>query len=199
MNRKEIKKQAKEILKTNLWKVFIPYLIIEVTILLIFFIIDENVINEGYRSLIKSLIQIIMYPLTIGLLVYVFKIVRDNEFKIEVIFKPYNIFFFVFALFFITGFLITFGMFLFIIPGIILAIMFHFASFIMADGQRDPIQCIKESSQLIKGYKWDYFKFALSFIGWYLIIIVAFWYVIPYVIVCEVLYYEELKKLNKSN
>ena len=124
MNRKEIKKQAKEILKTNLWKVFIPYLIIEVTILLIFFIIDENVINEGYRSLIKSLIQIIMYPLTIGLLAYVFKIVKNNEFKTEEIFKPYNIFFFVFALFFITGFLITFGVFLFIIPGVILAIMF---------------------------------------------------------------------------
>ncbi|MDD2391582.1 MAG: YciC family protein [Bacilli bacterium] len=199
MDRKKIKKQAKEILKTNLWKIFIPYLIIEVTVVSLFFIIDENTINEGYRSLIKSLIQIIMYPLTIGLLAYVFKIVKNKEYKIEDIFKPYNIFFFVFALFFITGFLITLGIFLFIIPGIILAIMFHFAPFIMADGEKDPIKCIKESNNLIKNYKWDYFKFALSFIGWYLIIIVAFWYVIPYVIVCEVLYYEELKKLNKSN
>ncbi|MDD2238950.1 MAG: YciC family protein [Bacilli bacterium] len=199
MDRKKIKKQAKEILKTNLWKIFIPYLIIELTAASLFFIIDENIINEGYRSLIKSFIQITMYPLTIGILAYIIKIVKNKKYKINDIFKPYNIFFFTFGLYFITGLFITLGMFCLIIPGVILAIIFHFAPFIMADGEKDPINCIKESNNLINGYKWDYFKFALSFIGWYLIIIVAFWFVIPYVMVCEVLYYEELKKLNKSN
>lgn len=196
MNRKEIKKQAKIIVKENLWKILIPYLIIELIIVITYYFTKENIIHEGYRSLINSIIQIIMYPLSIGMIVYIFNIIKNKEYNISDIFNPYSNFFRIVALFFITSLLITLGTIFLIIPGIIIAIMFHFAPFIMAEGEKDPIESMKKSNNLIKNYKWDYFKFALSFLGWYLIFIVAFWYVIPYILVCEVLYFEELKKVT---
>ena len=53
----------------------------------------------------------------------------------------------------------------------------------------------------MQGYKWDYFIFGLSFIGWILLIgftfgIAMIW-VMPFILIAQTLYYEELKKLKK--
>ena len=69
----------------------------------------------------------------------------------------------------------------------------------MADGEENPIQAIKQSIALINGYKLDHFKFQLTFMGWFLIMPFAFWYLIPYMAISETLYYEELKKVTKIN
>lgn len=199
MDRKKIKAEAKLILKENLWKIFIPYLIIELIIFLIYYITKETISNEGVNSLIVTISQILMYPFSIGLLIYIFKIIKNKKYSIQDIFNPYSNFFRIFALFFITGLLITLGTLLLIIPGILIAIRLNFAPYVMADGEKDPIECIKKSYKLIEGYRWDYIKFAFSFIGWFLISIVAFWYSIPYILVCDILYYEELKKVTKNN
>ena len=52
----------------------------------------------------------------------------------------------------------------------------------------------------MNGYKWDYFVFQLSFIGWILLGVItagiAYIFICPYINVATVLYYEELKKVN---
>jgi uncharacterized membrane protein len=56
---------------------------------------------------------------------------------------------------------------LFIVPGIIAAIRYSMAFYILADDpSKDPSQCIAESCELMRGNKGKYVLLALSFIGW---------------------------------
>ena len=61
---------------------------------------------------------------------------------------------------------------------------------------------VKKSKEMMLGYKNDYFLFMLSFTGWILFSIltlgIGLIYVIPYITVCQALYYEELKKITKN-
>lgn len=59
---------------------------------------------------------------------------------------------------------------LFIIPGIIAAIRYSQAFFILADDPgKGVMQCMSESKLLMRGNKGKYFCMALSFIGWLLL------------------------------
>ena len=89
---------------------------------------------------------------------------------------------------------------LFLIAGIIAAISYTMSMLIMVDGEEDAMECLRKSKAMMKGYKWDFVVFHLSFILWHLLGMVtlgiAYIYVWPYIMVSEVLYYEELKKVN---
>ena len=54
---------------------------------------------------------------------------------------------------------------------------------------------------MIYGYKADYFMFLLSFAGWFFLGILSlgllFIWIVPYLNVANLMYYEELKKLEK--
>lgn len=59
---------------------------------------------------------------------------------------------------------------LFIIPGIIAAIRYSQAFFVLADDPEKGIRdCMNESKMMMKGNKGKYFLLSLSFIGWYLL------------------------------
>jgi uncharacterized membrane protein len=62
------------------------------------------------------------------------------------------------------------------------------------------MEYLSKSRELMKGYKWDYFVFNLSFIGWILLSIITFGilfvYVIPYISIADTIYYDELKKIK---
>ncbi|MGT2933761.1 DUF975 family protein [Streptococcus catagoni] len=62
----------------------------------------------------------------------------------------------------------------------------------------DPIE---KSRDLIKGYKWKFFLLQLSFIGWYILVILSFGilyiYLLPYLTTSNLYFYENLKK-NKE-
>ncbi len=61
-------------------------------------------------------------------------------------------------------------MFAFIVPGIIAAIRYSQAFFILADNPEKTIrQCMNESKMMMKGNKSKYFCLSLSFIGWMLL------------------------------
>lgn len=68
-----------------------------------------------------------------------------------------------------TLFVVLWGL-LFIVPGIIAAIRYSQAYFIMADDPTKGIrQCMNESKMMMKGNKSKYFCMDLSFIGWHLL------------------------------
>jgi uncharacterized membrane protein len=50
---------------------------------------------------------------------------------------------------------IVLGMILLIIPGIIFALMFMFTLFIVIDRELGPIEAMKESARITRGYKWQ--------------------------------------------
>lgn len=57
------------------------------------------------------------------------------------------------------------GFVLLIIPGIILSIMFQFAPYLVIDKGLGPIEALKESARLTKGYKWKLLRFNICYIG----------------------------------
>lgn len=90
---------------------------------------------------------------------------------------------------------------LFIIPGIIAGLSYSMSTFIFVDGEdTNALDIIKKSKDMMYGYKWDYFVFQLSFIGWALLCLFIFpiIYVLPYYYVAETMYYEELKAIKEN-
>ena len=172
-----------------------PYLLITLITIFLGYLFSSP--NEEVDLATNFIISILIYPLNIGLLAFILKKIRKDEFDKSLIFKFYSSFLFVSGLFILTSIFITLWTLLLIIPGMIAALSYNMAPYLMADGNKDPLACLDTSKKMMKGYKWDYLKFILSFLGWILTIIVTFWYVIPYILVADALYYEELKKTNK--
>ncbi len=65
----------------------------------------------------------------------------------------------------ITTIAVLVGLVLLIIPGIIVALTFLFASYGVVDKGYSPIEALKESARLTKGHKWALFMLMLALIG----------------------------------
>ena len=206
MNRGKIKKQAREMIKGHIWDLVKPILIIAGISMVISLLsgdynTDPEQVNAG-ASLLGSILSIAIIPIEFGLLVYYVKFVRKQDYDIKELFAHYKKFWPIFCLSFLIGLFTCLWSLLLVIPGIIAALSYSQGMLIMIDGEEDAMACIKKSKAMMNGYKWDYFVFNLSFILWYLLIIVTFgiaaFYVGPYVEVADILYYEELKKVNPA-
>lgn len=89
-------------------------------------------------------------------------------------------------------------MLLFIVPGIIASYRYSQAVLIMVeDPSKGVFQCIRESKEMMVGYKFDYFVLELSFILWSLLALVtcglALIYVYPYMNVTFANFYNKIK------
>ena len=92
------------------------------------------------------------------------------------------------------------GLILFIIPGLVFAFMYNFSLYWYVDHDDEAaLTILGYSRNLIKGYKWDYFVFILSFLGWALLclFIIPVIFVYPYFMVSNILYYDELKAIKE--
>ena len=90
---------------------------------------------------------------------------------------------------------------LLVIPGIIAALGLTMVIFLVIDKDVKGQDSLKASWELMKGHKWEYFVFQLSFIGWYLLIpftlcLILIW-LVPYVTVAQTIYYDRL--VTKKN
>ena len=108
--------------------------------------------------------------LSMGFQGFCLRIGRKQHAGIGEIFDIFSIFFKAFALLFMMGIFIFLWSLLFVIPGIIAAYRYSFAPYILLDcPDKGVLQCIRESKELTKGYKWQLFVLDLSFIGWELL------------------------------
>jgi uncharacterized membrane protein len=202
MDRKEIKERAKQIYKENLGEFWSGYGI-TLIISIILNIILEVFFKEG--SVIYTTLFIISNffcaTLSVGFYSYLLKIVRKEEYNISDIFKYVGKVIPIIAITLLMTIACLAGCVLLVIPGIILYIGFSFVFMLYVDDStKQPMDYLFDSWDLLKGYKWDYFVFILSFIGWILLTgvtcgIAGIW-VIPYYSVSIALYYDELKKLK---
>lgn len=92
---------------------------------------------------------------------------------------------------------------LFIIPGIIASYSYKMSFFVLAENPNlTGRQAMLESKRLMKGHRWEYFVFELSFFWWYLLCIVtlgiATFYVAPYMMVAATNFYNRLKENDKK-
>ncbi len=88
------------------------------------------------------------------------------------------------------------GLILLIVPGIIWAIKFGQFGYLIIDKGANPIEALKESSQITTGVKWDLFKFyLLSFVitlGGFLCLIVGLLVAIPVTAVAGACVYRKI-------
>ena len=101
----------------------------------------------------------------------------------------------------ITGVLICLASILFVIPGIILTFAYAMTTYLVVDSNLSATETLKKSREMMKGYKWDYFVFCLSFVGWALLVpltlgLILIW-LAPYMEVAEAIYYDKLKEKTK--
>lgn len=92
---------------------------------------------------------------------------------------------------------------LFIIPGIVKSYSYSMAYFIKIDNpEMSANDCITASRKMMKGHKWSLFVLDLSFIGWYILGMLALGigvlWVDAYHNVAKAEFYEELKKSQQT-
>ena len=204
MNRTEIKEKAKLIVKENKKGFWAGYGIIFAVSLLLSFGI-ELLFEEG--SMIYTVLTLVAsffsMTLSVGFYSYLLKMVRKEEYTRNDIFAYVGKVLPITAItLLITIFTMLWSV-LFIIPGIIAALSYSMVFLIYAEDQSlTAMDYLDRSKEMMRGYKWDYFVFGLSFIGWILGSILTFGilliWTLPYVTVAEVVYYDELKKLKEN-
>jgi len=74
-------------------------------------------------------------------------------------------FFFYLGVRILTGVAVVLGLVLLIVPGIMLALMFLFGSFIVIDRGLDPIEAMKESMHITLGYRFELLFLLLLLLG----------------------------------
>lgn len=93
---------------------------------------------------------------------------------------------------------------LFVVPGIIKALAYSQAKYVIHDNPRlKGKEAIEISKRMTNGFKGDLFSMYLSFIGWYILVgltggILSI-YVTPYVETTAAMYYENLKRYSIEN
>ena len=126
----------------------------------------------GSLTIIGRLISIFLGGvITLGISKFVLNIAtKKEEANFNDLFSGFNIYLKTLGLWIIMGLGVLIGIICFIVPGIIVALMFSQAFFILCDNNEKSIrECLKESIEMMKGYKADLFVLGLSFIGWWIL------------------------------
>jgi uncharacterized membrane protein len=142
-------------------------------------------------------------PLMLGLVRYIVMFKRDEDPQLENLFDGFKLFSKAFLLqLLITIFTFLWAL-LFIIPGIIASISYSQAYFILNDNpDMDYMEAIRQSKQMMIGYKGRYFMLCLSFIGWGILCLftfgIGFLWLGPYVQLTLTHFYEDLKNSRQA-
>ena len=212
MNRVEIKEAAKAKIKGHKWDLIWPMLLIGVVVSVLssFFApkveLDlnnlENMLKFDYsplQTIGTTVVSLLSGILSACYMKYVLEFARTGKTDANIIIKTFKekwLNLLIATL--VSGILIAIGFALFIVPGIILALAYAFADFLIMDSKISGIDALKKSRTMMKGYKGNYFVFLLSFIGWYLLVaptlgLIMIW-LFPYMSVAMVMYYDKLKQ-----
>lgn len=204
MNRIEIKERAKEIVKENFKGFWIGYLtVLAISVLCSFAI--ELLFTKG--SMIYNCLTLVASffssTLSVGFYYYVLKMVRGNDYQKEDLFKFVGNILPIVAISILMMVFVLLWSVLLIIPGIVAALSYSMVFYLYVENpEYTPMEYLSQSKEMMKGYKWDYFVFELSFLGWILLGIITFGiglvWVIPYVTIAQTIYYDELKILQEK-
>jgi uncharacterized membrane protein len=123
---------------------------------------------------------IIIGALCLGFAGYCLKITRGQEISIKNIFDGFKRFLPSFLLMLFSGLFTFLWCLLLIIPGIVKGLGYSMAFFIMYDNPEiKPLEAIKRSSAMTKGYKWKLFKLLLSVVGQAILVLSPFVVIFP--------------------
>lgn len=218
MNRALLKQDAK-----NAMSMANPHPVLTTLVLLavslaanMIFVFVSNLFNlSGYLtgsaaiSLFGALIALVagvafsllLSTVQFGYTVYSLKVFKQEETGINELFAYFPMFLKIFGLSLWISLFVMLWSCLCYIPGIIAALRYSQAFFILAENPDKGIrECVNESKEMMSGRLWEFFVLQLSFILWGLLIPVtcgiAAIYVQPYMTVTYAGYYLSLKPLD---
>lgn len=163
---------------------------------------DDPPTTVGYSS---SIITLLLIPFTIAASGYYLNHIRGFNPEWKSLYKEGidN-----YGSYLVTGVLVNvftvLWSLLFVVPGIIKAIAYSQAKYVIHDNPRlKGKEAIEISKRMTNGFKGDLFSMYLSFIGWYILVgltggILSI-YVTPYVETTSAMYYENLKRYSIEN
>jgi uncharacterized membrane protein len=137
-------------------------------------------------------------PMSFGLIKYFLRLKRAEEPALENLFDGFNNFVPCLVLYILIYIFTFLWSLLFIIPGIIAALRYSQAFYILNDNPgMDAMQALNKSKEMMIGHKGKLFVLYLSFIGWFLLSCitfgVGFLWLVPYVQTTLANFYDDLK------
>ncbi|TJY38963.1 DUF975 family protein [Cohnella pontilimi] len=141
--------------------------------------------------------------ITYGLYNYYLDSVRGERPAFTSYFSGFNRFVDTFLLYLLMSIFIYLWTLLLIVPGIIAAIRYSQAYYILRDNPGiSAMEAINRSKQMMIGHKWRFFVLGLSFIGWILLAIITFGigllWLYPYMLTSYACFYQDLKDRSAS-
>lgn len=149
--------------------------------------------------LIYVLLSLTIRVVWAGFLIFLLNTVRSNSPVFGNLLDAFGFFPKVIVLYILELAITFLGAMLLFVPGIIAHYCYSQALYLLIDDpRRSPIQCLHESRLLMRGHKAELFQLDLSFIGWYLLLLIPtvgfaaqFW-TTPYIATTKTLYFERL-------
>lgn len=193
MVRSELKKQAKEQLKGNLWMIVLASLIV-------------GVISGacGFVPLVGSIVTLVIGPaFTLGMTMIYLNVTYGDQADVATLFDGFKNFGTAFLTNLLIGIFTMLWSLLLIVPGIIKAISYSMSFYILAENpEMSATEAINESKEIMDGHKMEYFILNLSFLPWFLLCIVtlgiAAIYVTPYVSLTYTDFYHNIKRKKST-
>jgi uncharacterized membrane protein len=152
----------------------------------------------SFTSMSYPLGLLISGPITLGLSIFYLKIIRDEPAEVVDVFKGFEENFVgAFLLSLLTSLFTFLWSLLFIVPGIIKALAYNMAPYILADNlEMSASDAIKASMKMMDGNKGRLFSLYISFIGWFLLAMftcgVGIIFLMPYVETARAHFYQDL-------
>jgi len=201
LSNKELRFYSREQLKGEWGRMAFVYFVYILIIYPPMFIFSEYspIHIEALDKFLSMAVWAVTGAFALGFAGFFLKRIRNEEIAIDNIFDGFQRFTSSLALMFLMSFFTTLWMMLFIVPGIIKSISYSMSYYIMYDNPDiKPLDAIKKSQEMMKGYKWKYFKLGLSFIGWALLCLltlgIGYLWLYPYIGLSLANFYENLKK-----
>lgn len=117
--------------------------------------------------------------------------------EVSDVWSSWNLFLNFFVGYILYGLIVLAGIILLIIPGIIWGIKYSFVGYLIIDRNVGPVEALKRSGEITKGYKWDLFLLGLLFFGVVLLgvlaCVVGLFAAIPTVMVAHAYVYRRLE------
>ena len=205
--RAELKARARESIKGNIWKLFLALLLVALVPAILGGISGGMMAAGGFLAFIGGILYIavivVALAASIGYTKIMMKVARNQEY--DIIKDTFNkdnlkVFLPLLGLAIVMCIFVTIAS-IVVIPGIILAYSYYFAPYMTIENGKGASN-LHDCRMMMKGHKWDLFVLDLTFIGWILLCGITFGiagiYVIPYMTVTQINFYDELKALNAN-
>jgi len=104
-------------------------------------------------------------PIAYGSAFIFLKAAREEQFEIKDMFSAFENYLNVVLAHLLKSAIIGIGIFLLLVPGIIFACKLAFVEYLVLDRKMDPVEAVKESWRMTKGYEWQIFFMGLTAIA----------------------------------